>query len=203
LIQCLEYGTDLARGVDEHVRRWAGLGLPTTYHFLDVNLAEREDIDEVWLARTAARAREIGARWLCGDGGLWHFGGRERGHEILLPPILCPESADEMAESLGRVREATGLAGLPENPPAAVYVGELHILEYFARVAERADCGLLLDCAHLAMYQRLFGRAPLDALDAFPLDRVVEVHVAGGTPAAVEGYGVIEDSHVPEPLPET
>jgi uncharacterized protein (UPF0276 family) len=203
LVHFLEYGTDLARGVDEHVRRWAALGLPTTYHFLDVNLAEREDVDDVWLARTGARAKEIGARWLCGDGGLWHFGARERGHEILLPPILCPESADEMAQSIQRVQAATGLAVLPENPPAAFYVGEMHILEYFARVGEKADCGLLLDCAHLAMYQRLTGRAPLDGLDGFPIDRVVEIHVAGGTPDDVEGYGVVEDSHVPEPLAET
>ena len=44
LVHFLEYGTDVVRGLDEHVRRWAGLGLPTTYHFLDLNLAEREDV---------------------------------------------------------------------------------------------------------------------------------------------------------------
>jgi uncharacterized protein (UPF0276 family) len=203
LIHFLEYGTDLARGLDEHVRRWAGLGLPTTYHFLDLNLAELEDVDDAWLVRTASRAREIGAAWLCGDGGLWHFGPRERGHETLLPPILSAESADEMARSVGRVQRATGMAVLPENPPSAFYVGELHILDYFARVADRADCGLLLDAAHLAMFQRLRGLSPLAGLDEFPLERVIELHVAGGTPADVEGYAVVEDSHVPEPLPQT
>jgi uncharacterized protein (UPF0276 family) len=70
-------------------------------------------------------------------------------------------------------------------------------------VSERADCGLLLDCAHLAMFQRIRGLPALAALDGFPLDRVVELHVAGGTPAEVDGYRVVEDSHVPEPLPET
>jgi uncharacterized protein (UPF0276 family) len=108
-----------------------------------------------------------------------------------------------MAECLSRAQEATGMWVLPENPPAALYVGELHLLDYFARVAERADCGLLLDCAHLAMHQRLTGRAPLDGLERFPIDRVVEVHVAGGSPADVDGYGYVEDSHVPEPLRET
>jgi len=203
LVHFLEFGTDLARGLDEHVRRWAALGLPTTYHFLDLNLAERVDIDEVWLRRTATRAREIGAAWLCGDGGLWHFGPRERGHEILLPPILCPEAADEMAEAVARVEAATGLAVLPENPPAPLYLGELHILDFYARVAERADCGLLLDCAHLAMFQRIRGHGPLDGFDGYPFERLIEVHVAGGTPVDVDGYQVVEDSHVPEPLPET
>jgi uncharacterized protein (UPF0276 family) len=203
LVHFLEYGTDLVRGIDEHARRWAASGQPTTYHFLDVNLAELEDIDDVWLARTTARAREIGARWLCGDGGLWHLGRRERGHELLLPPILCQESADEMAEAVARVQAVMQLAVLPENPPSAIYVGDLHLLDYFARVSDRAGCGLLLDCAHLAMFQRLGGHEPLDALDGFPLDRVVELHVAGGTPATVAGYGYVEDSHVPEPLAET
>ena len=203
LVHFLEYGTDLVRGLDEHVHRWAALGLPTTYHFLDLNLAEREDIDEVWLARTAARAKEIGAAWLCGDGGLWHFGARERGHEILLPPILCPEAADEMAACVRRVEQATGFAVLPENPPAPMYLGEMHILDFYARVADRAGCGLLLDCAHLAMFQRLRGHKPLDGLDGYPFERLFEIHVAGGTPADVDGYGVVEDSHVPEPLPET
>ena len=202
-VDFLEYGTDLARGLDEHVRRWAACGLPTTYHFLDLNLEELDDVDDVWLRRTAARAREIGAAWLCGDGGLWHFGPRERGHQTLMPPILTADSADEMAEAVRRVEEGTGMAMLPENPPAVIYLGDLHILDYFARVADRADCGLLLDCAHLAMFQRLRGLPPLSALDGFPMDRVVEMHVAGGTPAEVEGYAVVEDSHCPDPLDDT
>src|SRR6185369_2417293 len=168
------------RGLDEYVRRWAAAGRPTTYHFLDINLAEGEDVDARWLETTASRAREIGAAWLCGDAGLWHFGPRERGHQVLLPPVLCRESAVETAESIVRIQEETGFAVLPENPPSVVYLGPLHILDYFALVAEASGCGLLLDCAHLAIFQRLRGLEPTTGLDSFPLDRVVELHVAGG-----------------------
>ena len=202
-IDFLEYGTDLVRGLDEHVQRWVATGLPTTYHFLDLNLEERGDVDAVWMARTSARARAIGAAWLCGDGGLWHFGPRERGHQTLLPPILSNESAREMADSVRAVEEGTGLALLPENPPGVVYLGDLHILDYFARVADGADCGLLLDCAHLTMFQRLRGLDALTALDGFPMERVVEMHVAGGTAVDIQGYPLVEDSHAPEPLPDT
>ena len=102
-----------------------------------------------------------------------------------------------------RVEEATGFACLPENPPSHFYLGDLHILDYFALVSERAACGLLLDCAHLAIFQRLRGLLPLTALDGYPLDRVVEVHVAGGTVVDVEGLALVEDDHSPTPLPET
>ena len=203
LVHFLEYGSDLDRGLDDHVRRWAQAGRPTTYHFLDVNLEEPEDVDARWLDETARAAREIGAAWLCGDAGLWHFGARDRGHQLLLPPVLTRESADAVAESIAIIQAATGFAVLPENPPGAFFLGDLHILDYFARVADRAGCGLLLDCAHLAMFQRLRGLPPLAGLDGYPLDRVVELHVAGGTPVDVEGLSLIEDAHGPEPLPET
>jgi uncharacterized protein (UPF0276 family) len=199
----LEYGGDLDRGLDEHVRRWAAEGFATTYHFLDVNLEEREDIDDAWLEETAAVAHEIGAAWLCGDAGQWHFGPRDRGQQILLPPVLTRDSADEMAECIARVQEKTGFACLPENPPATVYLGDMHLLDYYARVSDRCGCGLLLDVAHLAIFQRIKGHAPKTALDGFPLDRVVEVHVAGGIERDHEGFAWIDDTHAPEPLPDT
>jgi uncharacterized protein (UPF0276 family) len=92
---------------------------------------------------------------------------------------------------------------LPENPPSVIYLGDLHILDYFALVAEQADCGLLLDCAHLAIFQQTCNLPPLAALDNYPFDRVVEMHVAGGAYAEVDGYAYIEDNHSPEPLPAT
>jgi uncharacterized protein (UPF0276 family) len=203
LVDFLEYGCDLARGLDDHARRWAAAGLPATYHFLDLNLTEPDDADESWLAATGQLARELGAAWLCGDGGLWHFGPRDRGHETLLPPVLSRDSAAEMAEAIRRVADATGMAVLPENPPAPIYLGDLHILDYFALVAEGSGGGLLLDCAHLAIFQRVMRHRPLTGLDGFPLDRVIELHVAGGVERDQDGFAWVDDDHQPEPLPDT
>lgn len=203
LIHFYEYGGDLERGLDESVRLWAAAGLPSTYHFLDVNLEERIDVDPSWIRRTKTLAKEINASWLCGDAGRWHFGARDRGHGMLVPPILCRESAIETAESILQIESEMGMACLPENPPAVIYLGDLHILDYFALVADRADCGALLDCAHLAIFQHSRGLDPLTGLDGFPLDRIVEMHIAGGAIASIDGYPIIEDNHSPEPLPAT
>ena len=203
LVEFLEIGVDLERGVDGAARAWCAAGWPTTYHFLDANLEESESLDPEWLAAVGTLARELGAAWLCGDAGLWHVGRRERGHGWLAPPILCPDSAHAMAENVRRVREVTGLEVLPENPPAHVYLGELHLLDYFARVADGADSGLLLDAAHLAIYQRATGRSPLDGLAGFPLERVLEVHVAGGAEFAHGGRSFVDDGHGPAPLADT
>ncbi len=199
----LEIGVETAKGLDRHARAWVARGLPTTYHYLDVNLDEPEDFDEPWLDEVRAIAAAIRPAWLCGDAGMWHLGRRERGHMLLLPPILTRDAADAMADGIVRLREATGLEVLPENPPGQVYLGDLHLLDFFARVIERADTGMLLDCAHLAIYQRLRGQAPLDGLDGFPRERIVEMHVAGGSERRHDGFAWVEDDHTPAVLADT
>jgi uncharacterized protein (UPF0276 family) len=199
----LEVGVDTLSGLDPHARAWIGQGLPTTYHFLDVNLDEPEDFDPDWLDEVRATARVLRPAWLCGDAGMWHFGGREPGHMLLLPPVLCDDSAAGIAEGTIRLREAVGLDVFPENPPGNVFLGNLHLLDFFALVCERADTGMLLDCAHLGIFQRSRGHAPLTALDGFPLERVVEMHVAGGTVKQHEGWSYVDDDHTPVVLDET
>ncbi len=199
-IHFLEMGTDTSRGLDDHMQRWAATKLPSTYHFLDINLEEEEDLDEQWLSDTTALAQAVNAQWLCGDAGLWHFGTRERGHYLLLPPILNQSSANEMSRTIKSIQERSGYLVLPENPPAPAFVGPLHLLDYFARVIEKADCGFLLDCAHLAIFQAMRGHTPLDGLEDFPLDRVVEMHIAGGEEKSSHGFAYIDDTHAPTPL---
>jgi uncharacterized protein (UPF0276 family) len=199
----LEIGIETMKGLDRHAEAWIARGLPTTYHYLDVNLDEPEDFDEPWLDQVRAIAARIRPAWLCGDAGMWHLGRRERGHMLLLPPILTRDAADAMADGIVRLREATGFEVLPENPPGQVYLGDLHLLDFFARVVERADTGMLLDCAHLAIYQRLLGHAPLTALDGFPRDRIVELHVAGGSERRHDGFLWVEDDHTPAVLADT
>jgi uncharacterized protein (UPF0276 family) len=199
----LEVGVETAKGLDRHARAWAAHGLPTTYHYLDVNLDEPEDFDEPWLDAVRAVARELRPAWMCGDAGLWHLGRRERGHMLLLPPVLTRESARDLAAGVVRLREATGFEVLPENPPGPFYLGDLHLLDFFADVAALADTGLLLDCAHLGMFQRLRGHDALTALDGFPLDRVVEIHVAGGSERNAHGFAWVEDDHSPVVLADT
>jgi uncharacterized protein (UPF0276 family) len=199
----LEVGVEAVKGLDGIAQHWVREGWPTTYHFLDVNLDEVEDFDAPWLQAVAEIAGRMQPAWMCGDAGLWHFGRRERGHMLLLPPILSAEAARGQAEGVVRMRDTLGYEVLPENPPGHVVLGDLHVLDFYAQVADLADTGLLLDCAHLAIYQRLMGHEPLTGLDGLPLDRVVELHVAGSTPREHEGVTYWDDDHTPEILAET
>jgi uncharacterized protein (UPF0276 family) len=195
-------GVEVAKGLDAESRAWASAGWPTTYHFLDVNLDDPADLDEAWLARVREYIATLRPAWLCGDAGLWHFGPRDRGHMLLLPPILTADAVRDMAAGIRALRDATGLEVLPENPPGTVYVGDLPLLDFFGRLAEQADTGLLLDLAHLAIYQQLHGRDVLDGLADFPAERVVEVHLAGGVERVTRGFRYIEDAHGAVILPD-
>ena len=72
---------------------------------------------------------------------------------------------------------------------------------FFAAVAEEADCGIVLDLHNLWANERN-GRARVcDVVDALPLERVWEIHLAGGK--LLDGYYL--DAHsglIPEPVLE-
>ena len=188
--------------IRDSMQRWAAQGWPTTYHFLDLNLAEEEDLDPLWVQRTQAIVAELGAAWVCGDAGYWHVGPREPVHDVLLPPVLTRSSAAEMARAVRALSAALNTLVVPENPPAVAYVGPLHLLDYYAQVVSDGDCGFLLDCSHLAIFQASRGLSPLTAFDGFPWERVVELHIAGGRPRVTEGLRWMEDTHDPEPTAE-
>ena len=51
--------------------------------------------------------------------------------------------------------------------------------EFLAAVAERADCGILLDVNNVLVSARNHGFSPADYVDALPTARVGQFHLAG------------------------
>jgi uncharacterized protein (UPF0276 family) len=120
---------------------------------------------------------------------------------FLLPPLQSPAGVEAAAATIRTVA-----AGLPV--PFAVETGvnylkprsgEMTDGSFVAAVAEAADCGIVLDLHNLWANERN-GRQPLEeVLSELPLERVWEVHLAGGS--EFQGYWL--DAHsgaVPEPL---
>ncbi|HEY7534068.1 MAG TPA: DUF692 family multinuclear iron-containing protein, partial [Nitrospiraceae bacterium] len=115
-----------------------------------------------------------------------------------LPPLYTPVSAEIAAENIAivqsalddRCRRPNGSTPLflLEMPPLTYFAaGTLRISDYFRLVAERVACGFVLDMGHLWTVYRYTGawrRVSLtrfleEFLEEFPLERVVEIHVAG------------------------
>lgn len=111
-----------------------------------------------------------------------HDGSRVRDLGFLLPPLQSAAGVSTCVANIARVQSAlpvpfaveTGVNYLRPLP------GELADGDFFAAVAGSADCGLLLDLHNLWANQRN-GRQPvLEVIGQLPLDRVIEVHLAGG-----------------------
>jgi uncharacterized protein len=112
---------------------------------------------------------------------------------FLLPPRQSPEGAAAAVRSIHSVSDhapvpflvETGVNYLRPRPD------ELDDGAFIASVVEGADCGLLLDLHNLWTNQRN-GRQTVEAfLKQIPLERVCEMHLAGGSERA--GYWL--DSH--------
>jgi len=101
---------------------------------------------------------------------------------LFLPP--CPSDAlVELAiESIATYQRHLSVPFSIEN--AVSYLrprpGELPDSTIVARVAEGADCGILLDLHNLWCNERNGRESTADALARLPLERVTEVHLAGG-----------------------
>src|SRR5204863_1075375 len=101
---------------------------------------------------------------------------------FFLPPRQTMAGVEAAAAAISRLRAALQV-------PLAVETGvnylrprtdELPDGEFVARVIETADCGLLLDL-HNVYCNSVNGRQPIEEfLDQLPLERVWEVHLAGG-----------------------
>jgi len=101
---------------------------------------------------------------------------------FLLPPRQTPEGVAWATKHIGQYYDAVGLpfafeTGVNYLQPRA---DEMPDGEFFAQIAEQADCGILLDLHNLWTNERN-GRAKVaDVLARLPLERVWEIHLAGG-----------------------
>ena len=100
---------------------------------------------------------------------------------FLMPPLQTDSGVRLAAQNIVERRTVLGLPFAFETGVNyfSVRDGELPDGEFFAAVAEEADCGILLDLTNLWINEKN-GRARIgDIMSCLPLERVWEVHLAG------------------------
>ncbi|MGB8858966.1 MAG: DUF692 family multinuclear iron-containing protein [Ilumatobacteraceae bacterium] len=109
------------------------------------------------------------------EDGLRHTG-------FLLPPRQTWETIEAAVCHIHQYQQLLDRPFLVETGVSYVASGddELADGDFLRELVQRADCGILLDLHNLLANERN-GRQPVaDVLRSIPLDRVLEVHVAGG-----------------------
>jgi len=177
-------------------------GVPLAYHAEGLWLidpAMRSATPWKQAVETIARHTEvIGAGWANHECAGKQIGGYSFG--TYLPPLLTDASVKAVAANAawaqGCLDEWFARKGWPDSaplllielPPLTYFgFGDLPVSEFFAQIAERTSCGLVLDIGHLWTHwryrERRRFRSPeaftAEFLATFPLDRVVQIHLAG------------------------
>jgi hypothetical protein len=154
---------------------------PVALHGVSLSIGSSDPLDREYLTKLKGLARRVSARWvsdhLCWTGVL----GRNT-HDLL--PMPYTEAA--LKHVVSRTRQVSDFLERPlvlENPSSYVEfaASSMPEWEFMARMAEEADCGLLLDVnnVYVSSFNHRFD--PEAYIDAIPADRVVQYHLAGHT----------------------
>ena len=124
----------------------------------------------------------------------------------LLPLPYTNDTLTRVTAHINEVQELLGRKMLLENPSSYLAFAESTWSEpdFIREVARRTGCGLLLDVNNVFISATNLEFEALDYLDAYPLELVEEIHLAGHDEDADElGRKLLIDSHgkpVDEPV---
>ncbi|MGA5129411.1 DUF692 family multinuclear iron-containing protein [Streptomyces olivoreticuli] len=152
--------------------------LPVVHHLPGVAPAAPNGPNLELFTRLEAVSDVLDAAWTCEDIGLWSIGPYPLPY--FTPPLFEREVADHVVEGIKTMREVSRYPFVPEIPSCTLAVGRMGLGDFFHRVTDEADCDLLMDVAHVFSYAVAAGQPFEHVLKSLPLERVVEIHVAGG-----------------------
>ena len=122
-----------------------------------------------------------------------------RCYNDLLPLPYTRATLASVCDHVDQLQSAIGRRLLLENPASYVAFAASTIVEsaFLAEVAQRTGCGLLLDLNNLYVSAVNHGRSVAADLDAFPLQHVGQIHLAGHSVHAGAGDDrrLLIDSH--------
>ncbi len=165
---------------------------PVVMHGVSLSIGSTDPLDFEYLGELRALRDRVHARWVS-DHLCWTGVAGKNTHDLL--PM--PYTEEALRHVVQRVRAVQDFMGAPlalENPSSyAEFAGDsMREWEFLGRLAEDADCALLLDVNNIYVSSRNHGFDPMTYLSAIPFDRVVQFHVAGHTD---HGTHII-DSHI-------
>jgi len=161
----------------EQVRR----DFPVALHGVGLSIGSVDPLNDDYLDRLAALVKRIEPARVT-DHLCW-TGVDGRPLFDLLPVPYTEEALAHIVNRIGTVQEKLGRRILLEN--ASTYVeyrcSQMPEWEFLARLAEQADCGVLLDVNNVYVSSFNHGFDAEAYIDAIPVDRVGQFHLAGFT----------------------
>jgi uncharacterized protein (UPF0276 family) len=152
---------------------------PLVLHGVSLNVGSADELDAAYLAELAALARRFEPAWVT-DHLSWTGVAGKNLHD-LLPLSYTEASLAHVADRVRRVQDALHRRIALENVSSyfAYRADAMPEWEFVARLAERADCGILLDVNNVFVSAHNHGFDAERYLAAIPAERVFQIHLAG------------------------
>jgi uncharacterized protein (UPF0276 family) len=163
---------------------------PVIPHGIELSIGSDGDLDCAYVTSLAKLIEEINAPWFSDHLCFTKAGGIALGQ--LMPLPRTRECAMTVARKAQSLQGEVGIPFLLEN--IAYYLdlpSELSEAQFISEVMEHCECGLLLDLTNVFINSLNHRFDTLVFVDSIPLERVVQIHLAGGEPS----QAVFMDSH--------
>lgn len=152
---------------------------PVVMHGVSMSIGTIDPINSDYLTKLKALAEWVKPAWIS-DHLCWTGIAHKNTHD-LLPVPYTEEALTHLIDRIKRVQDILDRPLMLENPSTYLEfsASSMPEWEFLARMAEGADCGLLLDAnnIYVSCYNHRWDAK--EYIDALPLERVAQIHLAG------------------------
>ena len=152
---------------------------PVVMHGVSLSIGSTDPLNHDYLVKLKKLAGKINAVWIS-DHICWTGVASQNSHD-LLPIPFTEESLSHVVQRIKTVQEVLERPLVLENPSSYITFQDstMNEWEFISRMAEEADCGLLLDVnnVYVSAFNHEFD--PYEFLQSLPHERVVQFHLAG------------------------
>lgn len=170
-----------SKGWPLHVLDQIAERYPVVMHGVSMSIGSSDPLNVTYLKSLKKLARRTGAKWvsdhLCWTGILGH-----NTHD-LLPLPFTEESLQHVVQRIKQVQEVLERPLILENPSSYLTYHQDSFTEwdFIREMANESNCGLLLDVNNIYVSSVNHGFDAVEYLNAIPMERVVQMHIAGHT----------------------
>lgn len=170
-----------SQGRPRHVLEQIAERYPIVMHGVSMSIGSTDPLDFDYLAKLKTLADWTNAVWVS-DHICWTGVNGINGHDLL--PL--PYHEESLRHTVDRVRTVQDFLERPlvlENPSSYVTFTDstMSEWEFVTRLAEEADCGLLLDVNNVYVSCFNHDLDPVEFIESLPHERIVQFHLAGHT----------------------
>lgn len=154
---------------------------PIVMHGVSMSIGSTDPLNIEYLKKLKRLGAEVNARWIS-DHLCW-TGVASRNSHDLLPLPFNEETLAHVVERIGIVQDVLERPLVLENPSSYITFANSTMTEweFLTRMADEADCGLLLDVNNVYVSSVNHDFDPVEFIESIPHERVVQFHLAGHT----------------------